>query len=594
MPYTVRMPQLGESVAEGTISRWFKQVGDRVEEDENLFEVSTDKVETEVPSPASGWISEILVAEGETVAVGTDLCIISETPPAEVASREQVPGGTQAEAAPEQVAALGTQADAAAPVHGEVREAGQVESAQKDALTEVAPGTPSHAPGEEGAGAFEQAVSTVAPSAQVPETPGDSRSTMRLRWEPGRAHELHARPSEPREAPPPLEEQRLHAQPSMPRDRIPTLGERGLHAQPSHPQQTAPPAPPKPHARVTPEGLRRLEHPELGEEVKPGGSRRGIYSPAVRKKAKELGVDLDRIVGTGAGGRITLRDVEAAASGEAPAAAPQAEAAEVTAEEADAAPAEQARSTLSSALSGRGTTVALSTMRRRIAEHMTEARRTAAHCFECMDVEMEKVEAARQTYKEEFRQKHGFSLTYLPFFSLAVCNALLEFPFVNSRIDVEAGTMTLFEDFVNLGIAVDLDGEGLIVPVVHDAHLKTVWELARRINDLSERARRKQLVPDEVSGGTFTITNPGSFGTRLSVPIINTPEVAILSLEAVEYRAVVRDGQVGARKMTTIGLSWDHRAFDGADAARFLQAVKRRIEGEAEGWDWRVLAAPDV
>ncbi len=578
MPYTVRMPQLGESVAEGTISRWFKQVGDRVEEDENLLEISTDKVETEIPSPASGWISEILVAEGETVAVGTDLCVISETPPAEVASRTEAPAGAQAEvAAPDQVAPAGAQAEVAAP---------DQEGVQREAATEAAVGASAQTPGGEGVGAFEEAVGTVASPAQFSEAPGDSRSTMRLRWEPGRTHELHARPSEPREAPPPLESQRLHAQPSLPRDRVPTFEGTSLHAQPSHPQQAAPPAPPKPHARVTPEGLRRLEHPELGEEVKPGGSRRGIYSPAVRKKAKELGVDLDRIVGTGAGGRITLKDVEAAASGEAPAAAPQAE----VAAGAEAAPAPKA----APSLAGRGTTVTLSTMRRRIAEHMTEARRTAAHCFECLDVDVEKVEAARQAYKEEFRQKHGFSLTYLPFFSLAVCNALLEFPFVNSRIDLEAGTMTLFEDFVNLGIAVDLDGEGLIVPVVHDAHLKTVWELARRINDLSERARRKALVPDEVSGGTFTITNPGSFGTRLSVPIINTPEVAILSLEAVEDRPVARGGQVEVRKMTTIGLSWDHRAFDGADAARFLQAVRRRIEGEAEGWDWDVLAAPDV
>jgi pyruvate dehydrogenase E2 component (dihydrolipoamide acetyltransferase) len=580
VPYTVRMPQLGESVAEGTVSRWFKRVGERIEEDENLFEVSTDKVETEVPSPYSGWIARIFVQEGETVAVGTELCEISEVPLEEAASEpEQTLGG--AVSVPQE----GPQEGPSAPIEG-------------PSAPEEGPPAPKEGPSAP-IEPFEEAVTSTVTAEGLPEVSGDIRSTLQLKWEPARLQELHARPSEHKEGGPLPEESRLHAQPSLAREAPPRLEDQRLHAQPAHTIGGAPPSPPKPQARVTAEGLRRLEHPELGEEVRPGGSRRGIFSPAVRKKAKELGVDLDRIVGTGAGGRITLQDVEAAAA--APAAAPAGP--EPTAEEqiptregAHAAEgvAPEASTAQGPAPALEGTTVPLSSIRRRIAAHMSEARRTAAHCFECIDVEMERVAAARDKFKGEFREKHGFSLTYLPFFSVAVCNALLEFPIINSRIDVEGGTATLFDRFVNLGIAVDLDGEGLIVPVIHRAHEMPVWELARRIHDISERARRKELVPDEVTGGTFTITNPGSMGTKLSVPIINTPEVAILSLEAIEDRAVVRDGEIVARKMTTIGLSWDHRAFDGADAARFLEAVKVRIEGSAEGWDWTVLAAPDI
>jgi len=554
VPYTVRMPQLGESVAEGTVSRWFKRVGERVEEDEALFEVSTDKVETEVPSPAAGWVSEILVQEGQTVPVGTELCIIAEQPPFQEKSSE--------------------------------------------------PGT------------FEEAVSQVTSEGQSEPVSADARSTMRLGWEPGRTQELRARPSEASTVDSARgrllsEESRLHAQPSLPRESPPKLEELRLQAHPSQIRGEAPPAPPKPQARVTPEGLRRLEHPELGEEVKPGGPRRGIFSPAVRKKARELGVDLDKIAGTGAGGRITLKDVEAAAAADTAAAteeaavsssgqiAPSAEAPSVI--EPAAAPTAGSGEVLSAGPAKphghtpepAGTTIPISRLRRRIAEHMQEARRSAAHCFECIDVEMERVADARERYKKDFADRHGYSLTYLPFVALAACNALLELPFVNSRFDLEAGTMTLFDRFVNLGVAVDLEGEGLIVPVIHNAHQMTVWELARRIQDLSQRALAGKLTPDDVTGGTFTITNPGSFGTKLSIPIINTPQVAILSLEAIEDRPVVRGGQVVPAKMVTLGLSWDHRAFDGANAARFLQAVKRRLEGSAEGWDWDALAAPD-
>lgn len=644
MPHVVSMPQLGESVAEGTVTKWLKKPGDRVEEDEPLFEVSTDKVETEVPSPASGWVAEILVEEGTTVAVGTQLCIISEEPPKEAGASEEGSAGPVArtEAEPTGAASGAGVAEAPPEVSGEVRPPEPVETAaaapapsspaeaefpraapisstrsdtiassepeaasevaapetagaappsprepevsERQPVTPEAPRAPEGAPAEPAepqptgtppGEAFVAAVESAVPTSVGERSPAsqDARSTMRLRWEP-REHELHARPSAPREAPP-APEPRLHAQPSR------HLGE-----------PSAPPAPPKPQARVTPEGLRRLEHPEeWAAQVRPGGSRRGIYSPAVRKKAAELGVDLEKIVGTGAGGRITLRDVEEAARLGPAQAATQ----ERAGAESEGGPPErvEARSPAETAPE-QARVEPLTQMRIRIAEHMTEARRTAAHCFECIDVEMTAVEEARREYKDAFREIHGYSLTYLPFVALATCNALLEFPFANARIDMVAKTMTYFDRHVNLGIAVDLDGEGLIVPVIRGAHELTVWELARRIQDLSERARSKKLTPDDVVGGTFTITNPGSFGTKLSVPIINTPEVAILSLEAVEDRPVVRDGEVVVRKMTTLGLSWDHRAFDGADAARFLGGLKARIEGRAPGWDWKVLGAPDV
>ena len=573
MPYTVTMPQLGESVAEGTLTRWFKRVGDRVEEDESLFEVSTDKVETEVPSPATGWIVQIMVEEGSTVPVGTELCVISEEAPTAAEGGESSSGPTTA--APE------TESPSAPSQEPQPTGAANVEQPA------VAPQEPQTAPipsGMPAAEAFVAAVESAVPSAGEDSSQAgyDSRSTMRLRWEP-RPQELHARPSAASGAPA-VGEQRLHAQPS----RYGTSG------------PAAPPAPPKPHARITPEGMRMLEHPEeWAPEVRPGGSRRGIYSPAVRKKAAELGVDLDRIVGTGAGGRITLRDVEEAAKAE-PATAPTGPAAPTEAtpvsvpEERRPEVSEPGAAEVSEVSAVGARVEPLTPMRIRIAEHMVEARRTAAHCFECIDVDMSEVARARETYKEEFERAHGFSLTYLPFIALATCNTLLEYPYANARIDMEARTMTYFDRHVNLGIAVDLDGQGLIVPVIKNAHELTVWELARRIHDLSERARNKKLSPDDVRDGTFTITNPGSFGTRLSVPIINTPEVGILSVEAVEDRPVALEGQVVIRKMTTLGLSWDHRAFDGADAARFLQGLKRRLEGHAAGWDWMALGAPDL
>jgi pyruvate dehydrogenase E2 component (dihydrolipoamide acetyltransferase) len=594
VPYTVTMPQLGESVAEGTLTRWFKRVGDRVEEDESLFEVSTDKVETEVPSPAAGWIVQIMVEEGSTVPVGTELCVISEEAPAAAEGGESSSGLETAAPEAESPSVPPREPQPTGAVNVE-----QPAEAPQEPQTAPTPPTPSGMPAAE---AFVAAVESAVPSAGEDSSQAgyDSRSTMRLRWEP-RPQELHARPSTASGAPA-AGEQRLHAQPS----RYGTSG------------PAAPPAPPKPHARITPEGMRMLEHPEeWASEVRPGGSRRGIYSPAVRKKAAELGVDLDRIVGTGAGGRITLRDVEEAAKAE-PATAPTGP----TASAVPAAPTGPTEPTGPAAPTERPSVSApeehrpevsepgaagvsevsavharvepLTPMRIRIAEHMVEARRTAAHCFECMDVDMSEVAKAREAYKEEFERAHGFSLTYLPFIALATCNTLLEYPYANARIDMEARTMTYFDRHVNLGIAVDLDGQGLIVPVIKNAHELTVWELARRIHDLSERARNKKLSPDDVRDGTFTITNPGSLGTRLSVPIINTPEVGILSVEAVEDRSVVREGQVVIRKMTTLGLSWDHRAFDGADAARFLQGLKRRLEGQAAGWDWMVLGAPDI
>ncbi len=480
MSFTVTMPQLGETVTEGTILRWVKQPGDTVAEDDVLLEISTDKVDTEVPSPFAGTLLEILVPEGETVDVGTALAIIGE------------PGEETATAAP--------------PVEQE----------------EPAPAAP-------------------APT-------------------------------------PPAEEPAPAAVPAS----------------------------------------------EATGDV-------GILSPVVRRLAAEHGVDLAAVTGTGKGGRITRRDVETfvAAGVEAPA-APEPEAAPVAptpppepapaaelapaAEPAPAAPEPAATPEKPAAaapeepapepaaapeepvpvapapspppVAAEDGAEPLQRLRIRIAENMIRSKQTAAHVWTSVEVDFENVERVRRSHKEAFKEREGFSLTYLPFIARATIDALSAFPVVNSSFDLEAGTRTL-HGAVNLGIGVDLNQEGLVVMTARGADGLRLRGIAREVRRLADKARQGKLEPDDVVGSTFTITNAGPYGSFMSAPIINLPNVAILSTDGIKKRPVVitdDDGTdaIAIHHVGYLSLTWDHRAFDGSTAVLFL----RRIQEDLETWDW--------
>jgi pyruvate dehydrogenase E2 component (dihydrolipoamide acetyltransferase) len=469
------MPQLGETVTEGTITRWMKKVGDPVAEDEVLFEVSTDKVDSEVPSPAAGVLTEILVNEGDTVDVGTRLAVISA---------EGAPAATDAA----EVTAPPPSAEDA-PVEGAVP----------------------------------------APEASVPEPA------------------------------------------------------------PAVPEPAAAPAP----VAAAASGA---ASPTAGAGA--GGK---VLSPVVRRLIAEHHLDPAAIAGTGAGGRITRSDVlavidrqsnqgngngsgavpttDAPASQSAPARRPVATApAPPVATGAGAAAAVEP---FAPAIPGeRDTVVPFTNIRRRTAEHMVRSKHTSAHTMVAVEVDYAGVDRVRAASRAAFKEAEGFSLTYLPFIARAAIDAIGEFPYVNSSVGEDA---LIVHNELNLGIAVDLDFEGLLVPVIHRADGKRMRQLARDIADLAARARAKKLTMDDIAGGTFTITNAGPFGTFITVPVINQPQVAILSTDGVRKKPVVvelpdgTDG-IGIHPVGNLVMSWDHRAFDGAYAAAFLARIKAIIE----------------
>jgi 2-oxoglutarate dehydrogenase E2 component (dihydrolipoamide succinyltransferase) len=442
----ITMPQLGETVTEGTITKWFKQVGDAVAEDEPLFEVSTDKVDSEVPSPASGTLVEIKVPEGETVDVGVVLAVIGDAgaapAPAPAPAAEETPAPAEASAAP-------------------------------------------------------------APAPEV-------------------------------EAPAPA------------------------------PAPAAAPAPEAPSA------------PPVASGDGDGGR---LLSPVVRRLINEHGLDPSGITGTGVGGRITRNDVLAAVEGQG-GGAPAAAAAPATAPAPAAAPASRPAPAPLVRSGDRDTVIPHSNIRKRSAEHLRRSLDTSAHVYASIEVDYEAVERVRRAHKESWKASEGFSLTYLPFIARAVVDAIEEFPEVNASFTDEA---LIVHNYLNLGIAVDLDFKGLMVPVLRDADGKRMRAIAREISDLAGRARSKKLTPDDISDGTFTITNPGPYGTLLTMPIINQPQVAILSTDGVKRRPVVvtlPDGSEGIaiHSVGNLALSWDHRSFDGAYAAAFLNKIKELLE----------------
>jgi pyruvate dehydrogenase E2 component (dihydrolipoamide acetyltransferase) len=473
MAVDIVMPQMGESIFEGTITKWLKKPGDKVERDEPLFEISTDKVDAEIPSPSAGVLKEIKVGEGKTVPIQTVVGVI----------------------------------DAAG----------------------------------DGAGVAKSAAPAQAPAP----TPAPKAA------EPARAPAPAARP------------------------------------QIVPPAQAARPTAPAPAAASGPAPTAAPSRP-AGERIH--------SSPLVRRMAKEHGIDLGTIPGTGAGGRISKQDIEAYIAG---GAQPSAEAEAATAEYAPSASAPQraAAPPPPPATSGGQTHVAfesavprekmyfgnyevqpMSIMRQRIAEHMIASKHVSPHVYSVDEIDMTKVASLRAKSKDEFEKRYETKLTYMPFFVKAAVAGLRAYPTMNASLD---GTNVILHKEINIGIAVALDW-GLIVPVIKNADEKNILGIQRNLNDLAERARTKKLKPEEVQEGTFSITNPGVFGGLFGLPVISQPNVGILGLGAIEKRPVVINDSIAIRSMCYITLSYDHRVVDGAIAHQFLHKVKETLENWSE------------
>ncbi|HZL75121.1 MAG TPA: 2-oxoglutarate dehydrogenase, E2 component, dihydrolipoamide succinyltransferase [Propionibacteriaceae bacterium] len=628
MSTSVTLPALGESVTEGTVSRWLKQVGDTVEADEPLLEVSTDKVDTEIPSPASGVLLEIKAQEDETVAVGAVLAVIGEpseadgqaAPAPEAPTEEAGETSTQKPEAPAQEAAEAPAQEEAA--EAPAQEEGQPEEApQQQAEATEEPEQP-EAAAEEKAEDAEPAASSGGAAAgtevTLPELGESVTEGTVSRWLKQVGESVGA--DEPllevstdkvdTEIPSPtsgtLLEIRVQEDETVGVGAVlAIIGEAGAAAAPSPEPEPRPepeqaeaepePEPERPKAEPEPEAAPQPE-PEPAtakEDARPeqhgpaesptpapapavGDSEAGYVTPLVRKLAKEHGVDLASLNGTGVGGRIRKQDVLAAAeaarqAAEAEKAAPPAQAAEPAAQAAPAA----AASTL------RGTTEKMSRLRQTIAKRMVESLQVSAQLTATVEVDLTAISRIRAKVKDEFKKREGATLSYLPFIAKAAIEALKIYPKVNATIDTEERTIT-YPDAEHLGIAVDTE-KGLLVPVIKDAGDLSIAGLAKRIADLAARTRQNKVTPDELTGGTFTITNYGSAGTLLDTPIINQPQVAILGTGALVKRPVVISdpglGEVIAiRDMMYLSLSYDHRLVDGADAARFLSTLKARLE----------------
>jgi pyruvate dehydrogenase E2 component (dihydrolipoamide acetyltransferase) len=449
MATPVVMPQMGESIAEGTIVRWIKKVGDQVERDEPLFEISTDKVDAEIPSPAAGVLTDIKVREGETVGVNTVVATIGQA--------------------------------------NEVSRAGPADVSRAGPARALAPGESGPA-------------GSVAPTPASQQADGASNS-----------------------APTPAD---------------------------------------KTASSITPE--------------QPSGNGRRRSSPLVRRIAKDHNVDIAQISGSGIGGRVTKHDIlDYIEEGRVkPARAKAAPTPSVTMPPATGTPVPaQARAPQIVRPSGADRVEKMSVMRKKIAEHMILSRRTSAHVYSVFHVNFSTVEKLRREKKAEYEER-GAKLTYMAFIARAIVGALRRHPVINASID---GENVIYKKDINLGVAVALD-DGLIVPVIKQADEKNLLGLSRAIADVAERARSKRLNPDEVHGGTFTITNPGQFGAQFGMPIINQPQVAILGVGTIEKRPVVLDDAIGIRTMAYLTLGYDHRLVDGAVADQFMADVKEQLE----------------
>ena len=572
MSAKVTMPALGESVTEGTVTRWLKAEGDTVAIDEPLLEVSTDKVDTEIPSPYAGVIEKILVPVDSTVLVGADLVIINDgsagsaapvaaapvaapaapvipkpAPPAPPAAAPVAPVVVQAVASPVAPAAAGAATIISMPALGESVSEGTVTRWLKNVGDSVA---------------VDEAlleVSTDKVDTEIPspvagtllsiDAPADTTVPVGARLASiGTSGAVVAPVAPPAPAP---------VAPPAPAPVAP-------------PVAVAPPAPPAPVAPVAAPAAPFNSMPA------PVANNSDLYvTPLVRKIASDAGIDLATVRGTGVGGRIRKQDVFEAAERAriATPAAPQIPSAPA----ASSAPAAPKVAAAASPL--RGTTVPMSRLRKVIASRMVESLQTSAQLTTVIEVDITKISKLRDRAKKSFEEREGVKLTFLPFFAVAVCEALKQHPVLNSSVD---GESIIYHGTENLGIAVDTE-RGLLVPVIKDAGDLNLGGVARRIVDVAARTRDNKISPDELSGGTFTITNTGSRGALFDTPILNQPQVAILGLGAIVKRPiVVADGDGGEtiaiRSMVYLAISYDHRIVDGADAARFLATLKERLE----------------
>lgn len=558
MSVSVTLPPLGESVTEGTVTRWLKQVGDTVAADEPLVEVSTDKVDTEIPSPASGVLLAISVPEDGIVAVGGELAVIGEA--------SEAPAPAPVVAAP--VAAAPVPAHATVPAHGTTSVVlpplgeSVTEGTVTRWLKQVGDAVAADEPLVE--------VSTDKVDTEIPAPAGGILLAIRVPVDATVA---------------------VGAELAVIGDAR-ALPAGGAGETPA-PAAMTPPAAIVPATPVTPAPMLANPAPAPTPASAPTDTSAGspaideepYVTPLVRKLAAERGVDLATVVGTGVGGRVRKQDVIAAAErAAAPAPIPAAPIPAVpnpAASNPDASASTTASTSPSTAANVRGTTQPLSRLRRVIAERLVESLQTSAQLTTVIEVDVTRIANLRDRSKHDFEAREGVKLTFLPFFAKAAVEAVATYPAINASIDLAAGTVT-YHGEVNLGVAVDTD-RGLLVPVVRDAGDLSVAGLARRISDVAERTRSNRVAPDELSGGTFTITNTGSRGALFDTPILNQPQVAILGTGAVVKRPVVVKDESGGdviaiRSMVYLALTYDHRLVDGADAARFLSAMRGRLE----------------
>ncbi|GAA0323573.1 2-oxoglutarate dehydrogenase, E2 component, dihydrolipoamide succinyltransferase [Kineococcus aurantiacus] len=607
MSNSVQMPALGESVTEGTVTRWLKQVGDTVAVDEPLLEVSTDKVDTEIPSPVAGVLLEILVPEDETAEVGAELARVgdaseqggaAEAPAPQQESAPTPPSTQDAQAAPESAQEPDPEQPPAAAAAPSTGGSGSGQAVQMPALGEsVTEGTvtrwlkavgdtvevdepllevstdkvDTEIPSPVAGTLLEILVGedeTAEVGADLARIGDASQASSPAPSSPAPQQEPAAQESAPQEESladevAEREEARSQAEAATQPSAAPAAEPASAPAQSAPPAQPAAPAQPAPAAPAQPEAT--------------GGST--YVTPLVRKLAKDLGVDLSSVTGTGVGGRVRKQDVQeaadkakaAAAAAAAPAPAPAAPSAPAPA----AAPAVEVSPK-------RGTTEKMSRLRKVIAQRMKESLQNSAQLTTVIEVDVTRIARLRARAKDSFAATEGAKLTFLPFFVKATVEALKQHPSLNASID---GENIVYHGSENISMAVDTP-KGLITPVIKDAGDLNLGGLARKIADLAARTRASKITPDDLSGGTFTITNTGSIGALFDTPILNAPQVAILGTGAIVKRPVVltdAEGQetIAIRSMMYLALSYDHQIVDGADAARFLQTVKKRIEAGA-------------
>ncbi|MFF1385392.1 2-oxoglutarate dehydrogenase, E2 component, dihydrolipoamide succinyltransferase [Arthrobacter sp. NPDC058288] len=571
MSESVNLPALGESVTEGTVTRWLKQVGDRVEVDEPLLEVSTDKVDTEIPSPIAGVIEEILVAEDETAEVGAPLVRIGDGSGSAGASEEAAPlEAAPAEQAPAEEA---PSTEAPAPAEAPAAEAAPAASGEGHEVTLPALGE------SVTEGTVTRWLKAVGDSVEVDE-PLLEVSTDKVDTEipspvAGTLQEIRVNEDETAEVGSVLAVIGSGAAAPAAAPAAPAPKQEAPAAE--APKQEAPAAPAAPAAAPAKEEVPaapKQEAPAAAPAAESGApAESGYVTPLVRKLANQQGVDISSLTGTGVGGRIRKQDVIAAAEAKAaPAAAPAAS---------KGTPA-SAPSAAESSL--RGTVQKAPRIRQVIARRMRESLDISTQLTQVHEVDMTKIAKLRLKAKNSFQAQNGVKLTFLPFIAKAVAEALKQHPKVNAAYDEDKQEIT-YHNAEHLAIAVDTD-KGLLVPVISDAGSLNLAGLAGKIADVASRTRDGKIGPDELSGGTFSITNIGSVGALFDTPIINQPQVGILGTGAIVKRPVVvtdenGDDSIAIRSMMYLSLTYDHRLVDGADAGRFLQTLKARLEAGA-------------